>query len=155
MAILLSGCQADSKARISSEIGVDLSKGEIISESDNHGGFHGDGTGITVLEFSDNTVADEIKASDKWRSLPLSENLTALVYGISDSEKTIGPYLADENGKAEFPIIKNGSYFFFDRHRESENPYDDSEVFDRSSTNFTIALYDFDENKLYFARHDT
>ena len=57
--------------------------------------------------------------------------------------------------KYNIPKIENGYYFFFDRHSESINKYDDSKINDRSSYNFTIALLDKNTNTIYYYRLDT
>ncbi len=156
--IVLNGCQLQtfsSKNEISRELGVDVSKGEQLAYTDSHGGFHGDGQTFAALKFPDDTLLNEIASSHDWHPLPLSENLTAAVYGISDGNSSVGPYLKDEEGEPVIPEIQNGYYFFLDRHSESRDSHDDRELFQRFSFNFTIALYDVDTDTLYYVKLDT
>ena len=60
--------------------------------------------------------------------------------------------LAEE---AYMPAIDNGYYMFKDRHSESKDSRDDSELFDRNSYNFSIAIYDCDTDKMYYFEFDT
>ena len=55
----------------------------------------------------------------------------------------------------EIPQIENGYYYFYDRHDEATDPYDDSEFLARFSFNFTLAIYDSDTNTLYLCEYDT
>ncbi len=41
--------------------GIDLSAGEMVSTYDDHGGFHGDGTTCTIIQFSDDALLEEIE----------------------------------------------------------------------------------------------
>ena len=61
----------------------------------------------------------------------------------------------DENGDTIIPDIQNGYYYFYDRHSESTEPYNDEDVLSRASFNFTLALYDSDNNVLYYVEFDT
>ncbi len=60
--------------------------------------------------------------------------------------------LADE---FNIPRIENGYWLFIDRHGDSVDNYDDVELFNRHSFNFTLALYDAYENMLYYIEFDT
>ena len=123
----------------------------IIDEKDTHGGFHGDGTYYLILDCSGNKE----KARDitkEWKPLPLSENLSLIMYGGEKGNKIYGFNLAEE---AHFPVINNGVYKFVDRHSESKNRSDDSDLFDRYSFNFSIAIYDLDNDMLYYFEFDT
>ena len=157
----LAGCQAGSSSvqnKISDVLGINVSDGEEIQGSDSHGGFHGDGMKDVVLSFSDD-LSGQIVGSDGWKPLPLSQNLTALVYGIrwesDDATYQVGPYLTDDNNNPVIPQIENGYYYFLDRHSKSVDSYDDSDVLERHSYNFTIAIYDSNTDTLYYAEYDT
>lgn len=155
--LILSGCQfwEEQQGKMSDVLGVDLSGGEQISDYDNHGGFHGDGISCTVLHFSDDTALNQIKQSAFWKPLPLSENLTALVYGVENEEMKIGPYFKDEQGDPMIPPITHGYYCFIDRHPEGTESQDDSQVLTRASLNVTFSVYDTDQDKLYYVEFDT
>ena len=53
------------------------------------------------------------------------------------------------------PVIEEGYYFFYDRHDQAKDPYDDSDLYDMASFNFTFAVYDTKENKLYVCKFNT
>ncbi len=57
---------------------------------------------------------NEISNNGSWNALPMSENVTALVYGVTyedeDGEISVGPYLTDDNADAIIPEIENGYY---------------------------------------------
>lgn len=158
--ILSSGSNKDiksyaAKGYISHMLGVNIRKGTVITYTDNHGGFHGDGMTFAAISFSDETVSTKISENRYWNALPLTENLTALAYGITTENSHRGPYLRDENEEAVIPEIQNGYYYFLDRHSESTDRHDDSEVFNRYSYNFILAIYDADTNILYYTKFDT
>ncbi len=122
----------------------------IVEEEDTHGGFHGDGTYYLIMDCTGNKEkAYEILKG--WNKLPLSENLDWLIYGGErKGKKRYGLY-----EEAHIPEIENGYYMFSDRHMESIDSKDDSELFDRSSYNFSFAIYDSDANMFYYFDYDT
>lgn len=140
---------------ISKMIGVDISSGEVLSESDSHGGFHGDGTAVVEIQFTDTALSEQIEENEEWNPLPLTETLTALVYGIQTENSSVGPMIHDGDGTPLIPVVENGYYFFWDRHSESTDPKDDSGVLGRGSYNFTIAIFDADHQILYYLELDT
>lgn len=123
----------------------------VISEADSHGGFHGDGDSCIVLDCSgDRDKALEI-VSD-WNALPLSENLQLIMYGGENGTAYYAFNLAEEAG---IPLISNGYYRFCDRHSQSSNSADDSDLLSRASYNFSLAIYDTDTDTLYYYEFDT
>ena len=55
----------------------------------------------------------------------------------------------------DMPSIENGYWFFDNRHSNSISPKEDSNLFNQSSFNFTIAVYDIDTQTLYYLEFDT
>lgn len=157
--LTMTGCRAEKTSNVLSEIsktiGVDVSAGEVISESDRHGGFHGDGDTVVVIQFSDTSFSNQIEDNGDWNAMPLTDNLTALVYGIHTESSSIGPMIHGGDNIPVIPEIENGYYYFKDRHYESSDPKDDTNVLGRASYNFTIAIYDTDTQKLYYLELDT
>ena len=123
----------------------------VVDELDTHGGFHGDGSYYLILDCS-NGKEKVLKKVENWNKLPLPENLNLIMYGGEKDGVTYGYELAEE---AHMPAIDNGYYMFEDRHSESKDSRDDSELFDRYSFNFSIAIYDCDTDKLYYFEFDT
>lgn len=158
----LAGCPSGSETNdisyISRTLGIDLAGGTVLSSEDTHGGFHGDGDTCVKISFDDDSgaaLADTMADNSDWCAFPLSDNLQTVVYGRVDGDAQYGPYLTDDKGASIIPPIEHGYYYFYDRHSESNNPKDDTELLSRASLNFTIALYDTDNNKLYYYELDT
>ena len=140
---------------ISEALGADVTEGNVVESEDSHGGFHGDGMTFVVLHFDEGGLADQLEGLAGWHPLPLSENTEALAYGRDTEDGRRGPYLCDDEGQPVFPEIQNGYYYFCDRHTESKDVYDDGDVFERSSYNFTMAIYDIDTDRMYYVEFDT
>jgi hypothetical protein len=126
----------------SKECGIDLTSGTLISSDDTHGGFHGDGRLLIATQYTDDFLCEEMEENEYWKELPLSQNLQTFIYESAGETLSI-------------PEIKNGYYYFYDRHSESTDSYDDTKLFDRKSFNFTFAIYDIDEHTLYWCKYDT
>lgn len=154
--LILGGCSMlnsdTTEEYISKQIGIDFSEdnGYLVSMTNTHGGFLGDGEFIAIYTFEDNSVEEQVSENDKW-SNTLSENVSSILYGSE--------YYTDKSIYEEFsrvyPAIENGYYFFYDRHSEAKDPYDDTDVFNRYSFNYTVAAYDCDNDMLYFIEVDT
>lgn len=147
----------ESTRRISNTLDVNLSNGTILQNIDSHGWF---GDAITYLEmtFSNaeaESIIKKIKLNEDWSTLPLTDTLKIAVYGSESPKLSNGPYLTFDDGKVIFPIIENGYYFFMDRHSNSSDIKDDTNLLSRSSHNFTIAIYDVDNNRLHYCESDT
>lgn len=155
----MTGCNAEKTSsvlrEISKTLGVDVSTGELISESDSHGGFHGDGSTVVEIQFAGTSFSDQIEDNEEWNQMPLTDNLTALVYGIHTENSSIGPMIHSDDNMPVIPEIENGYYFFRDRHSQSTDPKDDTNILSRASYNFTIAIFDANANILYYLELDT
>ena len=123
----------------------------VTEEVNTHGGFLGDGTYYLVLDCSQNKEK-ALANLNGWTDLPLSENLNLIMYG---GEKDGTKYVYNIAEEVHMPNVENGYYYFYDRHSESKDMSDDSELFDRYSFNFTIAVYDSDRDKMYYIEYDT
>lgn len=123
----------------------------VVEQLDTHGGFHGDGSYYLILDCSDNKEK-ALGILEKWNKLPLSQNLNLIMYGGEKDGVNYGYKLAEE---AKIPMVENGYYIFEDRSAESKDSTDDSELFDRGSFNFSIAIYDCDTHKMYYFEFDT
>ena len=123
----------------------------VIEEKDTHGGFLGDGTYYLILDCSEKREQATELIKD-WKPLPLTENLQLIMYG---GEKNGVSYAYDLAEEAHWPIINNGVYKFVDRHSEAVDKSDDTNLFNRYSYNFSVAVYDLDTNTLYYFEFDT
>lgn len=137
---------------LSRTLSADLSQGTVVTEEDSHGGFHGDGERWVVLSLEEDISAALEEAG--WQELPLPASLEAALYSVTETEGertvTQGPLF-----QREIPWVSNGYYFFWDRHSEAADPTDPTELMERSSFNFTVALYDQDSQTLYYGEVDT
>lgn len=159
-AILLSGCREfDQNAYLSERLGVDVSRGTVQSSRNSHGGFHGDGLLEVTISFTQEqaeTMLAQLSGLPGWKPLPVTENLTKALYGKSVANHRWNPLIWHESpDEVLVPEIRNGWYYFFDRHSEAMDPLDDGNLFSRGSYNFTVAVFDTDTMTLYFYELDT
>lgn len=159
IALVTTACSSvDPIKKIAETLGVDLSSGIVLQNVDSHDGFHGDGDTYMIIDFSEDegkTFMKELENSTGWSRLPLTDNLKTIMYGTKSESKRVGPYVTNDNGDPYFPVVKNGYYFFLDRHSERKNIKDDLNILNRASYNFTIAIYDLDHQILYYYELDT
>ncbi len=154
--LFLTGCFSESiNKRISRSLGIEIPKDIKIEYEDTHGGFHGDGETVAVVEFN-NSIGEDIQSemlnNEDWNKLPLSENLDLIMYGGKKEGMDYAYNLAE---LLDMPSIENGYWFFDNRHSNSISPKEDSNLFNQSSFNFTIAVYDIDTQTLYYLEFDT
>ncbi len=131
--------------------GFNITEFAVVEEKDTHGGFLGDGSYYLILDCSQNS-GQAHKIIEEWKNLPLSDNLNVVMYG---GEKDGISYSDDFAEEARWPTINNGVYKFVDRHSESVNESDDTNLLSRYSFNFSVAVYDLDTDTLYYFDMDT
>ena len=144
----LAGCGALSKAQRQIEkktgVGLDLSDCRVVSETDTHGGFLGDGEYLLVLDCSGNEEKLLAQTAD-WSVFPLSDNIRTVLYDWG---------VAERNG---IPAISEGRWCFYDRF-DDEIALDrrsDARLLSRPAENFSLLLYDSANSTLYFFEMDT
>lgn len=154
--LIIAGCSVKSnQAYVAEQINIDMPDILSIEHTDDHGGFHGDGKRFDRIEFDNNNglnIISQIENSDRWNKMPLTENLSLIMYGGIKNNVEYAYRFAEKLG---IPEIKNGYWYFIDRHSKSTNPESDLELFDRYSFNFSISMYDADNNILYYFEFDT
>lgn len=156
---LLSGCLGGGvQDQIQQQVGIDVSGGTVLSQSDTHGGFHGDGISCFAYTFSDDSCLQQVSQADGWSAFPLNETAQILLYGVTEETETTifsaGPYFIDQEGACLVPPIENGWYRLVDRHSDVGTP-DDEGLLARGSFNCTLAVYDEDTATFYFCELDT
>lgn len=147
---ILSGCAnntVNDVTYISEQIGIDISGSEIIEKTDTHGGFHGDGKLIVQVEICNKNFEQELKETGKWSQEP-SELTEILLYGNEEWN----PYIADDNGEPLMKKIENGYYFIINNTDSNNEDIEWSEMY---SINAIVAVYDVDNNILYYYEIDT
>ena len=129
------------------KVELDLSGGTVVSELDTHGGFQGDGDTFVVMTFpqTDRPALEREMTGPYWHPLPLTDNLARVTYNLA----------LGVDGEPFFPEVDQGCYYFRDRHSESQDPTDESGLFNRGSWNFTLAIYDSQTGTLYYYELDT
>lgn len=159
LVLLLWGCAArDPLAEISAVIGVDVTGASLSDLTDSHGGFLGDGETVAQIVLTApqrEALLTGVQESEYWHPLPLSAELSAAIYGSRTGNLVLNPLFTDENGDPLLPPIENGCYFFLDRNSQSTDPASSAGLHDRASWNFTAAVYDADQNILYYLELDT
>lgn len=146
--IILSGIRNDDRVWIANRINMYIPILAKVDYYDNHGGFFGDGNAIAKVYFSDKNASiflEKIKNNNHWYELPLDSN-------IQDSMDSSAEYL-----EIEKVHVNKGYWYFYDRHHEAIDRYNINDAFsyDRHSSNYTVAIFDTDNNILYFYEHDT
>lgn len=152
--IFITGCSSSPTQVIKTKINLDISKCKIENKIDEHA-FNGDGDYFIIANCSE-SPDDILNQLSDWKNLPFSENLQIMMYGGKKGTTTYGHRLAEKIG---IPLIENGYYYFVDRfakkYNDIEDIYSDEALLDRSSFNFTIAIYDTDSDLLYYYEFDT
>lgn len=147
--ILLSYNQSNKIKTIGKEIELDLSECKIVNESDTHEGLLGDGDYFAKIKCNE---YDSDVLREKWQELPISEGIkTAL-----DMEQCDGKGCKNVFDKYSIPDIEYGFYYFKDRTpEETDDRKDDTNLNNRSSYNFTVALFDVYKSTIYYYELDT
>lgn len=145
LTLLLFGCGAEQTV-----FGLSAEEFAVVTQTDSHGGFHGDGLHVLVLDCAQNREK-ALETVEGWNSLPLSEPLRLMMYG-GEKDGVVYGYLGEKN---LLPEIENGFYRFEDRHDQSRDPADDTSLLSRASFNFSLAVYDADTDRLYYFEMDT
>ena len=135
---------AKRRIRRKTDLEIDLSGCRIEEEKDTHAAM-GDGEYLLVIDCGENG-ADMREQTREWREFPLSGELQAVM---------VEEGAAERNG---IPEIGTGAWYFYDRHpaaagdRHSENGL---LSFSRCSRNFSLVLYDAENERLYYYESDT
>ena len=66
---------------ITDVIGVDVSTGEVLSEEDSHGGFHGGGSTIVEIQFKEDTIVEVMMEQEPRSFLPLRMGIIIFMIG--------------------------------------------------------------------------
>ena len=126
------------------QLGISLPDGANIACTDNHGGFHGDGTLIAVVTFPDEAAQNALweQIDGKWNELPADEYILEPIQRHWEECAGVLPPLPD---------AENGRWFYRDRYEEQYG-----EKCDRNPVlqNCTFALLDRDSGQLYVLEND-
>ena len=116
-----------------------------MEEKDTHGGFHGDGEALAKVYFSDKQTQNfisKINNNSNWKDVPMPEVLQHKVYNSIEEEMKV-------------PFIENGYWLFINRYSKVINKHDYNEILGKASSNFSVAIFDKNQNILYIYSLDT
>lgn len=140
---------------IEKKTNVSFKECKIIKSSDTHGGFHGDGVKKVTYKCGNKFNTKNIKK--KWKKIPFTENINIELYG--DAKKNGIEYPPLDEKDYAVPKIENGYYYFIDQYsreyKDVKDIYSDEKLLSRCSKNFTLTVYDIDNNLLYYYGVDT
>ena len=142
---LICGCGRNIK-KLGESIEFNTSNCKVENEIDTHGGFLGDGEYFAKI-----TCSKIEELSTHWKELPVS----SLIDYPTKMKTCTGNGCNDIYDRFNIPNIKNGYYYFHDRHSLATNEYSDLGLNNRSSWNFTLAILDIDTNIIYYYELDT
>lgn len=139
---VLSACGTEGQdlRYVEKTLDLDLSGGTLERFEDDHGGFHGDGQTTAVVAVDG--LAEELADTAGWKPLPMTDNAAQAVRLCEAEGETV-----EETAE--------GFYYLYDRQSQSSDPYDDTQIHSRASWNFTMAVYDSEQGRLYFYKFDT
>lgn len=145
--LLFAGCSPKTgKNLVSDSLRLQAAKGKEIIYTDSHGGFHNDGTSYVVLQFSDDSLLDQLRNNKQWHPLPMDDTAKILAFGYELEDGTYSPFCEGYT----FPEAKNGLYCLIDGDSDEDIP-----LLERKSFHYSLAMYDTDTKTLYFCKVDT
>lgn len=139
--LLLTACTASPVKEASQALNLELPAGDVLTDIDTHGGFHGDGESCIVLAFTPENgeaLAEELAGRTDWQTLPLDD--------LSDSVMVSILSLLENHG-LDYTVPAQGWYRYLDR-----SPAGHSREF---PLNCTIAIYDPQSCQLAYFKLDT
>ena len=126
--LLLASCSTSPAREASQALDLDLPAGDVLTDIDTHGGFHGDGASCIILAFTPENgeiLAEDLAGRADWNTLPL-DDLSSNVLG------SLCSLLSDDG--LSYTVPDQGWYRYLDR-----SPAGHSRDF---PLNCTLAIYD-------------
>lgn len=151
---IMGGCGGGKAQNAAKICGCKVKESEIVEYIDTHGGFHNDGALYIKAVFDEKRAeafSAEMRAFSDCKELPMSENADIAIYG----SENYGSYFAESDDFPTPAAVSQGIYRFIDRHSQSVDSSDDSELHSRSSYNFDVCIFDEQNRTLYIYRLDT
>lgn len=129
-----------------SKINLNIYDSTIIEEKKKTG-FFGDGYYYVKI---DCTIENEkiLKQISNWNELPLTNNIELLLYGGENYNYNLSDNISLEK-------IENGYYYFVNNHSYATNRYSDNDLFELSSFDFIIVIYDLNNKVLHYYEYNT
>lgn len=128
---------------VARELELELPSAQTTDTYDDHGGFHGDGLLHTELTFSpeDGARVEEAVShhpSGRWNPFPMDDKMESFLYRGGAAEL------------AGWTVPERGWWYLLDRQEDREGS-----MFQRSSFNYTLAVYDSAAATLSYLEFDT
>ena len=142
--LLLGGFGRESEADyVARSLELELPEPISVASGDSHGGFHGDGLLHTELTFSpeDGARVEEAVShhpSGRWNPFPMDDKMESFLYRGGAAEL------------AGWTVPERGWWYLLDRQEDREGS-----MFQRSSFNYTLAVYDSAAATLSYLEFDT
>ena len=133
---------------VGSNLNLNLYDSEIVSKKSTKG-FFGDGIYYIVIDCKNSKKEVLEQISNRWKLLPFTDNLNLIMY---ERNSNYHYRLAQDVG---LPKIEDGYYLFVNRYFNAKNKYQDDDLFDYHSFDFTLAVYDKKTDLLYYFEYDT
>lgn len=146
------GSWADNRAV--KELGLSDVAACLEAEYDSHGGFHGDGISMEVYGLDQDAAVGQMQTLPGWHEGALDQAAATLAYGSGMQERQQGPYITDMDSRTLAPQKDWAYWYFEDRQAENTDERYSTDVLDRPSLNFTLALYE-SSGRLYVFKMDT
>ena len=127
------------------ETGLDFSKCEVVDSKDDGG----EGEKFIVYNCKEKNI-DISLMKEKLKVLPFTENLRVRIYGDETRHMS---------GLKTVTYVENGYYYFIDnntvKYKDLDDIHSDENLFSRGSYNFSLVIYDTDNDLLYYYEFDT
>ncbi|WP_337652514.1 hypothetical protein [Clostridium sp.] len=128
---------------VARELELELPTAQTTDTYDDHGGFHGDGLLHTELTFfpEDGARVEEAVShhpSGRWNPFPMDDKMESFLYRGGAAEL------------AGWTVPERGWWYLLDRQEDREGS-----MFQRSSFNYTLAVYDSAAATLSYLEFDT
>ena len=155
--LLMTGCADDNPiSYVENELGLRINNAKIEKYKDKEESFNGDGTRFIVLKNLNKDFVNKIKNKKDWNHKLSKVERLALYGGKIKKDYFTEPFVTDDNDKMLIPKIKNAYYYFKDTEWfENEKEKEKERRFDPIPRNFIIAVYDVDNNRLYYYEYDS
>ncbi len=168
MSLLMTGCVNDNPiSYVENQLGVKLNNAKVEKNKEKEDSFLGDGTAYTIIKNINRKFEKQVKNRKDWSRKPTKlERL--LLYGYKyriekgpniepfEEEMEEEPYVTDDKEKRIVPKMDNAYYYFKDTEWfENEKEKEKERRLDPVPRNFIIAVYDVDNNRLYYYEYDS
>lgn len=119
--------------------------------TETHSGFHDDGVSCYCFEGLSVPTSQDFYDMNGWHVFPLDTAFVCIIYGGAIDDTFYQPLID------YIPTITTGSWYFKDLQRpQTEYTTDDIlKVYTGSSADFIVAVWDLEQNILYYARYDS